>query len=417
MEENYLKDVRQQYELLPYPPRKPDDTFATYCDNLENINYSCFDGKEDFNNFNVLVAGCGTGDSLTYLAMQLKDKENSMVYALDFSEASLKIAKSRAEYHKLTNIVWIRDSLLNIPKLKLPQMNYINCTGVLHHLSSPTEGLRALQSVLKPKGCMFLMVYAQFGRTGVYQMQDVMRRINGKETDITTKVNNTKKVLQVLPSTNWFKHSDSWILDHKSFGNEGIYDLLLHSQDRCYSVEELYEFVEACNLRIISFSPADLPNYDVKNYNLPDSIFNILPQSERERQQIAEILSGSIMKHEIYVGSCFKNQQIPQSPSTRAYIFIRDEINRLAFIENRKPSDDALFRVLAKTFKFYHACSQMKDDHEIIKLVSESCKKQFDIILDTNKIYGHSIADETFIRILNDTCLSHITPQYVIRKA
>ena len=48
----------------------------------------------------------------------------------------------------------------------------IVCTGVLHHLADPDAGLRALRSVLKPDGAMYLMVYASYGRTGVYMFRD-----------------------------------------------------------------------------------------------------------------------------------------------------------------------------------------------------------------------------------------------------
>ena len=51
----------------------------------------------------------------------------------------------------------------------------IVCTGVLHHLADPDAGLRALRSVLKPEGAMYLMVYAPYGRTGVYMLQDYCR--------------------------------------------------------------------------------------------------------------------------------------------------------------------------------------------------------------------------------------------------
>ena len=53
----------------------------------------------------------------------------------------------------------------------------IVCTGVLHHLADPDAGLRALRSVLNPKGAMYLMVYAPYGRTGVYMLQDYCRRL------------------------------------------------------------------------------------------------------------------------------------------------------------------------------------------------------------------------------------------------
>ena len=53
----------------------------------------------------------------------------------------------------------------------------IVCTGVLHHLADPDAGLRALRSVLKPDGAMHLMVYAPYGRTGIYMLQDFCRRL------------------------------------------------------------------------------------------------------------------------------------------------------------------------------------------------------------------------------------------------
>jgi hypothetical protein len=157
----------------------------------------------------------------------------------------------------------------------------------------------------------------------------------------------------------------------------------------------------------------DLPNYNINNYNLPDSLIHGFHSLERRKKQhIAEMISGCIIKHEF--DRTHSNNDIINSPSTRAYNFIRNEVNRLAWLENRKTEDDVLFRVLAKTFKFYYICSQMKSDHEIIQLISESCKEKLETILDTNKIYGHSIVDETFVRILNNTFVPYLTEQYVI---
>jgi 2-polyprenyl-3-methyl-5-hydroxy-6-metoxy-1,4-benzoquinol methylase len=51
----------------------------------------------------------------------------------------------------------------------------IVCTGVLHHLPDPDSGLRALRSVLAPDGAMHLMIYAAYGRAGIYMMQECCR--------------------------------------------------------------------------------------------------------------------------------------------------------------------------------------------------------------------------------------------------
>jgi SAM-dependent methyltransferase len=53
----------------------------------------------------------------------------------------------------------------------------IVCTGVLHHLLDPDLGLRALRAVLRPHGAMRLMVYAPYGRAGIYMMQEYCRRV------------------------------------------------------------------------------------------------------------------------------------------------------------------------------------------------------------------------------------------------
>ena len=54
----------------------------------------------------------------------------------------------------------------------------IICTGVLHHLAEPDAGLSALRGVLNPDGgAMHLMVYAPYGRTGIYMLQEFCRRI------------------------------------------------------------------------------------------------------------------------------------------------------------------------------------------------------------------------------------------------
>ncbi len=53
--------------------------------------------------------------------------------------------------------------------------DFIACEGVLHHLADPVAGLRALGGVLRRDGVIDLMVYAPYGRAGVYMFQDLFR--------------------------------------------------------------------------------------------------------------------------------------------------------------------------------------------------------------------------------------------------
>ena len=313
--DNHLPQVRSQYEALPYPPCNPEDDrkrlVLTWLEDLPMINHYCFAGKQSFKNgFRALVAGGGTGDATIFLAEQLRHT-NAEVVHLDMSQASIALAQERARIRGLSNIRWIHDSLLNLPRLAeqgLGSFDYINCSGVLHHLAEPDAGLQALKSVLKSTGSIGLMVYATAGRTGVYQMQALMRLVNenvNTEGDEQRKIANTRDVLASLPASNWFRRSEDLHHDHK-MGDAGIYDLLLHSQDRAYSVGELFDWLETGNGFHLQFSDVQrgrspyLPHM-VLGSKPPAMAATLRQRPLRQQYEMAELMSGSIITHSLYL--------------------------------------------------------------------------------------------------------------------
>lgn len=304
METNqYNPNVRQQYESYPYPPRNPEDEKkklnATLPDLLCQINHYCYRGKMDFSRgFRVLVAGGGTGDAAIFLAEQFRDKGAEVVY-LDISRSSMEVAQKRAAVRELSNMRWIHGSLLDLPILDIGKFDYINCSGVLHHLDSPEDGLHALKAVLKDDGAICILVYGKYGRTGVYQMQELMRMVNQQEGDIQRMLDNTRAVLQELPATNWFRRGEELISDHKTYGDVGIYDIFLHARDRAYSVPELYEWVEGAGLHIRF--PYDAAEYQPEGYIHNTDLLRTLKALPLKTQQAAaEIIAGSLIKHVFY---------------------------------------------------------------------------------------------------------------------
>src|SRR2546425_1184343 len=178
----------------------------------------------------------------------------------------------------------------------------IYCVGVLHHMDDPRAGLQALRSVLKDDGAMSLMLYGKYGRTGVYQLQELLRRINLDATDLQAKLANTKIVLDSLPKTNWFKRSEDIIGDHKEFGEAGVVDLLLHAQDRPFTVDELYDLVEGCGLHVIELIERGRSKYKVESYIRDKQILDRVSALPRRQQQaIAELIAGDMIVHNFYV--------------------------------------------------------------------------------------------------------------------
>lgn len=306
---NAHPDVRRQYELLPYPPRDPVDEkkrlVRTWLDDLPMLSHYCFAGRQPWSGrFRVLVAGGGTGDATIFLAEQLRDTAAEIVH-VDISGPSIAVAKARAEARALTNIVWVHDSLLALPQLGLGTFDYINCVGVLHHLGDPNAGLEALLTVLADRGTLGLMLYARYGRTAVYQMQELMRLICG-DADLAARIAATREVLESAPPSNWFRRSQDLHRDHIEYGEAGLVDLFLHARDRAYAVEEIYEWLVDRHRLHVQFTEVDrgASRYNptiVVGPRSPAFLERVHGLPLRRQQAIAEILDGSISMHCLYV--------------------------------------------------------------------------------------------------------------------
>lgn len=307
MSNNYLKDVRDQYENYSYPPvdlaLESKQLRITRLDMLGQMNDICFAGGKDFaKDFRVLVAGGGTGDAAIFMAEQLRALPAEIIY-LDISSTSMKIAQERAKIRNLTNIKWINDSLLNISNLNLGKFDYINCSGVLHHLEDPDLGLKLLASSLKDEGAIGIMIYAKYGRMAVYQMQDALKLINKNESNKAEKLENCKYILKNLPASNWLLACAENISTEINSGDAAIYDLFLHSRDRAYSIPELYDFVESSGLKLKCLFPERQgenqydPAVYIKDVGIIEKIKRL---TLKEQCALAELLNGKIARHTFY---------------------------------------------------------------------------------------------------------------------
>ncbi len=310
---NYAPNVRAQYEDFPFPLRDPRDEarglIVTEQDSLSKINHFCFGGRQGFGDgFRVLVAGGGTGDHSIFLAEQLRDYNASVTY-IDISGASLDIARERAKARNLDNIEWHHGSILDIASLDLAPFDLISCTGVLHHLPEPEQGLAALRAVLAPEGAMSLMLYGRMGRLSIYAGQELMRLVNQGVDDRKLKTRNARAVLQSLPQTNWLlRGGDPKEVLVSFLGDESnLYDTLLHEQDRAYSVTEIYALLAGAQLDLIEFVSflSSVPSFRYL-YNpmvwITDSELraHVATLPRQKQQAIAEAINCMITCHSFY---------------------------------------------------------------------------------------------------------------------
>lgn len=293
--------VKDQYEEFPYPTRDPADEKRRLItgspSHLAEINHYVFGGKLDFTQpFRALIAGGGTGDAAIMLAQHLTDAGvPAEVIYLDLSSASRAITEARAKARGLKNIAFHSGSLLELEAFGT--FDYIDCCGVLHHLPVPQEGFASLARALKPQGGLGLMVYGELGRTGVYDAQDMLRGLGRDGESGTDKVGLAHKLLAALPPSNRLRRNPL-VGDHLS-SDAGLYDLLLHSQDRAYRVPDLVDEIETAGMRVASF--IEPLRYDPALYLRDKALLQRLEgQSVQERAGFAELLAGNMKKHIVY---------------------------------------------------------------------------------------------------------------------
>jgi SAM-dependent methyltransferase len=236
----------------------------------------------------ILVAGCGTSQAAKYAIRE----PQAQVTAIDISETSLGHTRDLQRKYKLDNLELHRLPIENVQELGR-SFDHVVCTGVLHHLPDPDTGLRALREVLRPHGAMSLMVYALYGRLGIYMMQEYCRLLG-----IGTSVKDLRDLgatLAALPP----EHVIAGVLDRaKDFRRpEALADALLHPQDRAYSVPQIYEWLERCGIsfgRWVEQAPY-LPQCGFVAKSPHAARLAALP--ERQQHAAVELLRGTMVTH------------------------------------------------------------------------------------------------------------------------
>ncbi|HET6974157.1 MAG TPA: class I SAM-dependent methyltransferase [Pyrinomonadaceae bacterium] len=237
--------IRDFYTSHPFPPpvENLDRAREMWAD--ENIQRAEFHllwpDREYRADLKVLVAGCGTFQAAKHAICH----PAAHVTGIDVSVTSLEHTNSLKQKYDLSNLEARQLEIERAADLD-QQFDLIICTGVLHHLADPDAGLRALRSVLKPDGAMYLMVYAPYGRAGVYMIQDYCRRLGiGTSRE---EISDLMMVLKYLPQHHPLLATQG---GSREFPNgDALADAVLNPRDRSYSVSQVFDFVESNGLKL-----------------------------------------------------------------------------------------------------------------------------------------------------------------------
>jgi SAM-dependent methyltransferase len=290
------EQVQDFYDRYPYPP--PVESLEQYSRGWQDQrkrraeHHLLWPGRPYRENSSILIAGCGTSQAAKHALRW----PAAQVTAIDISATSVGYTQELKRKYNLTNL---QVNQLPIDRVSELKMNFdrIVCTGVLHHLADPDAGLAALRSVLKPDGGMHLMVYAPYGRTGIYMLQEFCRRLGIRATP--EGIANLVSAVRALPPGHPL---ETVLRESPDFKQEGsLADALLHPQDRAYSVPQLFDFIQRGGLtfgRWVKQAP----------YSPHCGVISRLPQaalvtglSPAEQFASVELFRGTMVRHSVLV--------------------------------------------------------------------------------------------------------------------
>jgi len=289
--------VQRQYELYPYPDLDPNDMprGTTITSDLYFLTQFLWGGRKKRNELRVLDAGCGTGAPSVQAAMSAP---GAKVIGIDLSETSLDRSRKRSARLGVANVEYLQLPIQRVGELGIT-FDYIISSGVLHHLPDPVEGLSALRDVLAPDGVMSIMLYGAHGRVGIYMLQRAMRLLGDADKPIEWHVDLARRLFRSTPP--WFPtYPPAYGFELKPGNDGGIVDLLLHVQDRPYTVDGIFDFAEAAGMRFHSWL---MPwEYEAERYVRDPQLLEMLPKMPaRDRYAIAELMHGALNKHSFFL--------------------------------------------------------------------------------------------------------------------
>ncbi|WP_147127435.1 class I SAM-dependent methyltransferase [Shimia ponticola] len=301
--------VTSQYNAYPYPARDPKDEAKRLVigspSHPVEIDHHLFSGSRDWSQpFRALVAGGGTGDALVQMAQILTSaKRPYEITYLDLSTSAREIAEARIAARGLSGVRFVTGDLTQAAEHG--PFDYIDCCGVLHHLPDPGVGLSALAAALAPRGGLGFMVYAPYGRSGVYPLQEAFSSL-APDASPEERLKLAKAVLPTLPEHHPFRRN-GLVGDHMQ-SDAGLYDLLLHQQDMPFTIDAWVHALEEAGFAHPSMITPGL--YDLSMITpVPEDMDQVMAMA------VAEKLRGVIRKHVGY--ATLKGQErAPAGPLT-----------------------------------------------------------------------------------------------------
>ena len=244
-------EVKNQYELNPYPRWRYNSFSKDHKINfITAINSEIHPNKVNSNNLeftenkiNVLIAGCGTGIQI----LEASRYRNCEITAIDLSNASIAYAKRKIEEYGMKNVDLIEMDILELSKLN-KKFDLIECSGVLHHMKDPAQGLAHLTESLKTNGFLKIGLYSTYARVDIQEARELI-----KENKIKPRLNEIRNFRNDVLNGDMknFKKITKW---SDFYSTSMCRDLCFHTQEKSFTLIEIKNLLERNHIQFLGFT-------------------------------------------------------------------------------------------------------------------------------------------------------------------
>jgi SAM-dependent methyltransferase/Tfp pilus assembly protein PilF len=247
IDDEVSRRVREQYEQNPYPRwvrlQPPPEPVTLEHWLRQALPFAAPAPLSVRNRTDILVAGCGSGQNPITVARSVA---GARVLAVDLSLASLAHAQRKARELAIDTIDFAHADVLKIGSIGR-QFDFVDASGVLHHLGDWQAGWRVLAGMTRPGGVMRLGLYSERASASVVAARDFIAERQYGSTP--QEIRRCRQELLAAGDPLLVRVADY----QDFFSTSECRDLLFHVQEHRLALPQIKAFLAAHDLRFLGF--------------------------------------------------------------------------------------------------------------------------------------------------------------------
>ena len=191
----------------------------------------------------------------------------------------------------MNNIQFIQADILEFSDFPM-LFDVIECSGVLHHMENPEQGLQSLNNLLSPTGVMKIALYSEVARKQVITFRNLIAK-NKQQTgqELDQRLLRQALLMNQIPG-DW----DEIINSNDFYSMSNCRDLIFHEQEHQFTPQGISDLLSRNQMNFIGMLPTTSARQafeqQIGKLNDSNTNNNTLKNWQAVEEQYNDIFSG-----------------------------------------------------------------------------------------------------------------------------